>query len=404
MNLATFDWLLTPAGQALLAEAQRGLLSEPTRLSELEHLRRLAAPDYAAAAYETAWLRRRAAGRFRRAAELYFTREALEQASGDLVATYRARRFAGIGHTAELCCGIGGDTLALAQHTRVTAIDNDPLRLAMAAANAAVCGLSERITFVQRDLEHEAPPQSEAIFFDPARRRAGRRVFRTADYTPPLELAATWRRQTPTMAIKVAPGISDDDLAALEVPEVEFIALDGELKEATLWYGPQASAGRIATVIETSGGSPQIHRLHATQAPAAPLAEPAGYLCEPDPSVIRAHLIAELAAQLNAAQLDPQIAYLITAQATPSPFARFWRILEWHPFNLKRLSARLRTLDAGPVTVKKRGSPIDTDELARKLSGNGSHALVVVLTIMQGTRIAIICAPPTSGGLEHPDA
>jgi hypothetical protein len=49
-------------------------------------------------------------------------------------------------------------------------------------------------------------------------------------------------------------------------------------------------------------------------------------------------------------------------------------------------------MDAGPVTVKKRGSPLDTDELARQLSGPGATPLVVVLTRLQGRPIALICA------------
>jgi hypothetical protein len=125
--------------------------------------------------------------------------------------------------------------------------------------------------------------------------------------------------------------------------------------------------------------------------PGAPLAEPAAFLYEPDPAVIRAHLVAELAHELGAAQLDAQIAYLTSDQQIVTPFARAWRVLEWQPWQLKRLRARLRALDAGSVTVKKRGSPLDTDALARQLSGKGSRPLVVTLTRLQEQPIAIIC-------------
>jgi hypothetical protein len=75
-----------------------------------------------------------------------------------------------------------------------------------------------------------------------------------------------------------------------------------------------------------------------------------------------------------------------------TPFARSWPVLEWLPFQLKRLRARLRACNAGPVTVKKRGSPLDTDALARQLSGSGSRSLVVVLTRLHSQPIALICA------------
>jgi hypothetical protein len=126
----------------------------------------------------------------------------------------------------------------------------------------------------------------------------------------------------------------------------------------------------------------------------APLALPAAYLYEPDPAILRARLVATLAEQLGAAQLDREIAYLTADRAIATPFARCWRVLEWLPFSLKRLRARLRALDAGAVTVKKRGSPLDTDSLARKLSDGGTRPLVVVLTQAQGRPVALICEGP----------
>ena len=66
----------------------------------------------------------------------------------------------------------------------------------------------------------------------------------------------------------------------------------------------------------------------------------------------------------------------------PTPFARAFAIAEALPFGLERLAARLRALDAGIGTVKKRGSPLDTDALARRLRGAGPRPLTVVLTLV----------------------
>ncbi|HJZ46418.1 MAG TPA: SAM-dependent methyltransferase, partial [Roseiflexaceae bacterium] len=64
MDLETFNWLLTDAGQALLAEAMASDLSDAAQLRELTRLRRLASPERAAAVFEIARLRRRAAAKF----------------------------------------------------------------------------------------------------------------------------------------------------------------------------------------------------------------------------------------------------------------------------------------------------------------------------------------------------
>src|SRR5689334_19211329 len=122
MDLETFNWLLTGAGLALLGEAMACDLGDAAQLRELTRLRRQATPERAAAAYEIAVLRRRAAAKFGAAELLYFTREALEQASGERIAGYRAQRYQAYGTVADLCCGTGGDTLALAGVANVIAV------------------------------------------------------------------------------------------------------------------------------------------------------------------------------------------------------------------------------------------------------------------------------------------
>jgi hypothetical protein len=260
-----------------------------------------------------------------------------------------------------------------------------------------------------------------------------------------VALVERWRRQTPAIGVKVAPGVADEELAALddssagEPFEVEFISVDGELKEAVLWFGPLATPGRQATLLTTTDRRPPtterergrggegervredqssrsthhascithhvsrftfhasafsiLNAQFSTQ-PTPPLTPPREYLYEPDPAVIRAHVVATLAEQLGAGQLDPSIAYLTADKYVATPFARCWRVIEWLPFGLKRLRARLRALDAGAVTVKKRGSPLDTDALARKLTGAGARPLVVVLTQAGGRPAALICEGP----------
>ena len=94
MDPHSFAALLTPAGQALLDEAVRSDLSEVARLRTLTRLRSRGSTELASAALETAVLRQRASRKFSRAAEMYFTRDALEQASGEAIAAHRFRQAA----------------------------------------------------------------------------------------------------------------------------------------------------------------------------------------------------------------------------------------------------------------------------------------------------------------------
>jgi hypothetical protein len=373
VELETFAWLRSPVGQALLAELAGRELREEDSLRELERLRRQFAPEQARAALETALLRRRARAKFPAAERLYFTREALEQASAAPVAAHRAARLAPRGHIADLGCGVGGDALALAAAgATVTGVDRDPLRLAMAAANAEALGLAGRIGWQRRDLLLDDPPAADALFCDPGRRVGGRRRFDPEAYEPPLSRVLGWRAQTPALAAKLAPGVDADALPA--DAELEFVSLDGELKEAVLWCGPLAQVRRRATLLRHAREGLQHAELTGCRSPVAcPLSAPLAFLYEPDPAVIRAGLVTDLAAQIGAAQLDAQIAYLTAERLVATPFARAWPIISWQPFGLKALrrrpcdgeKARLapRHRRAGAAAQRRRAAP----------AGGGAH-------------------------------
>jgi SAM-dependent methyltransferase len=394
MDQALFRRLLAPDGQHLLAEVERLDLSEAARLRTLATLRKLADAELAMTALETAILRQRAAAKFSRAGTMYFTREALEQATSETVARHRSARFAGAERVVDLGCGIGGDTLALAGVTGVVGVERDATRLRMARENVRAYGVAGRVAWVQGDIMDGGPVRAGAAFVDPSRRTAGgKRVFSGAGYDPPLGAVLGWAGRFASLAVKVAPGIADAELTGFN-GEVEFVSLAGELKEAVLWLGAVAGRGRRATLLP--GGD----TLHAAADPPAPLALAGQVLYEPDPAVIRAHLLGTLAGMLDAWQIDPTIAYLSADEHRPTPFARAWAVEAVLPFGVDRVRRHLRALGVGRVTVKKRGSPLDTDALARQLSGRGRAQLGVVLTRVRGKPAALLCAPPadaTSG-------
>jgi SAM-dependent methyltransferase len=390
MNLPAFEALLTPAGQAALAAAMDLNPTAESFLASLSQLQKRCPADLAKAALETAILRVRARGKFTRADRMYFEREALEQASGETVSRYRAERFARFTSVADLGCGLGGDSLGLAPHCAVAAVDIDPLRLALAAQNLAAYGCRERVTLIRADLRGMQLPAVEAFFFDPARRAAGRRKFSVRDYQPPLAVVKDWLGHTPAVAVKVSPGVDLSELAGYDC-EIEFISERGELKECVLWFGPLKTAARRATVL------PGRHTLLPDPAATVGLSEVRAFLYEPDPAVLRAGLVTTLAAQLGAWQLDPDIAYLTAEMLRPTPFGRAFAIEAAFPFRLKRLREYLRARGVGQVTVKKRGSPLEPQALMRKLKLSGPEQRVVFLTHVGGKAYALIGQPVREG-------
>jgi hypothetical protein len=388
VDLETFHGLLTLLGQETLHAAQELEPREAQFLQHFQTLERRFPSSLARAALETAILRREAAQKFTQAEQMYFTREALEQASAEAVSAYRSRRYQGFQFALDLGCSVGGDTLALAPVARVIGLDRDPLRLGMAQANAQALGLRAQAGFIQADLQDGLPlrfsgAQRTALFFDPARRTAGRRTFSVEAYSPPLSSIRAWLESFPALGVKISPGVNLEEIQAYPA-EVEFISLQGELKEAALWFGPFRTTRRRATVL------PGPYTMEGTASEPLTIEAPKAFIYEPDPSILRAGLVAALGARLDAAQLDPDIAYLTADQRVITPFARVWAVRDWFPFTLKRLRTYLRERGIGRVTIKKRGSPLEPERLQHDLRLEGEAQAVIFLTHLRGRPIVII--------------
>lgn len=389
MQLTDFQFLLSDLGQQWLQKIATNTITPANHLQIASNLRKQLSPTQAQAVLETAVLRQRATTKFNRADQMYFTRPALEQASSEIVSRYRAKRFhqAGIRTIADLGCSIGGDALALAAHAEVTGVEWDPVRLAMAQTNVSVYGNGERFHPLQADLLSLSTLPVAGLFFDPARRdEHGRRFFSVYDYQPPLSFIDSWREVVGETAVKISPGVDYAELPA--DAEVEFISVDGNVKEAVLWYGTlQTGVQRRATLLPTG------HTLTtADEVNQIAVTPPKQYLFEPDGAVIRAHLVETLATRINATKIDDEIAYLTASDAINTPFARCFAVEDTFPFQLKRLRHYLHNRKIGQVIIKKRGSPLEPDKLRQqlRLKKSDTGKCVVFLTFVRGETAVII--------------
>lgn len=393
MDIGSFQALLTPLGQEALEFASSLDPQEKYFLLQFQSLSRHYPAELAKGALEMAILRKQAAGKFPQAAQLYFTREALEQVSSSFISNHRAKRYQGYRRVLDLGCSIGGDTMALAAVTQVIGLDQDYLRLVIAKENLQIVGYQDRSDFLLADLNDPLPvsPDSECgLFFDPARRSAGKRLFSVDNYQPPLSLIKSWLPEFQAIGIKISPGVKLEELSEYEA-EIEFISLAGELKEAVLWFGPLKSTRRRATLLP--GNHTMQEDFSDQEQIGLPISPPKEFFYEPDPTVIRSGFVRNLGLQLEASQVDPDIAYLTSDQALQSPFAHMWRVESWFPFNLKHLRAYLRERRVGRVIIKKRGSPIQPEALEQDLRLKGENERVIFLTHWIGKPIIVVCLP-----------
>lgn len=390
MDLESFNLLFTKDGQTALAAAVRLQPEERDFLRHFQNLEKQYPSSLAKAALETAILRKEAEKKFSRADAVFLTREALEQASPYAVSQHRCERYRVFELLLDLGCSIGSDTINMGRIAHTIGVDNDQLRLALAGANAVALDLSAQIDFIQADLTNPLPfkgSDSCGLFFDPARRIEGRRIYSVENYQPSLRIISEWLKSFPALGVKISPGVNKSEIDDFDA-ELEFVSLDGELKEALLWFGPLKTAARRATVL------PGPHTLYSDiQSGQLPTSEPRAFIYEPDAAVIRAGLVSDLGEQLGAFQLDPDIAYLTADQEAQTPFARIWEIEDWLPFNIKRLREYLRARNVGEITVKKRGSPIQPEALIQMLRLRGTLQRVLFLTHLNGSPIVIVGLP-----------
>ncbi|GAA3758709.1 hypothetical protein HDA32_004917 [Spinactinospora alkalitolerans] len=426
-QIAAFRALLTPAGRRLLdgldaAEIDADPLKAATRLRHDLASRcdddfsglGIPIPDLVNAALTQARLRGRAREKFDALAErLYFTPNGLEQATRLPVARYRARRLAaGVradvsAPVGDLGCGIGADLAAMAgEGLTVEGVDLDPLTVAVAGANIESLGLTALAGVRLGDATQASPGDYAAVFCDPARRGRRGRVFNPDAYTPTWTAVMELAQGAPAACVKAAPGIPHELVPDEAV--AEWISVDGEVKEAALWFGAPAEAplpsdppeipgrpARRATLLRTGGAQADPERTTVVADPGLgdpPVAAPGRYLYEPDGAVIRAHLVAEAAAAVDGALLDPNIAYITGDRLVPTPLCRAYEVTDVMPFSLKRLRAVLRERRVGNVTIKKRGSAVDVQKLRRDLRLSGPGSAVLVLTRIGERPVCLLCA------------
>ena len=405
--MSTLTPVLSSPGWELLESLQARQDTTPVSLPELAGaLRSSGVPAELAAAVVTQLaLRRAARAKFGPiASHMVFTRDGLEQATRLVVAARHAPRFrdAGVRRVADLGCGIGADSVAIAGlGMGVLAVDIDPEAAQAAAANLrdfddAQVRLGD---VMDLDIAELAGDGVDAIFADPARRtgaaRGSSRITDPERWSPPLSSALRWAQTISAVGVKVAPGIAYDRIPPTW--HAQWVSVGGDLVEASLWSPPLApeGPGRSCLLLDETGAahgiSPRDGQEANAPAEVVDVVPLGNTIAEPDPAVIRSGMLAQLARLVGAGIVSPSIAYLTGDDLPASPFYDRFEVLEVTNLRAKAISAALRTLDAGSVEIKKRGADIDPDALRKSLKLSGVGQATVIATRVDGRHRAIVC-------------
>ncbi|MET3718989.1 MULTISPECIES: class I SAM-dependent methyltransferase [unclassified Arthrobacter] len=397
--------LLTSEGWELLASLgpyrEDGAFELNSTLRKAGH-----SPELVSAVLTQSRLRTKAELKFGEfARSMLFTQAGLEQATRLNVAARHAERFAqaGISHVADLGCGLGADSLALASmDITVTAVEVDE--------TTAACATVNLIPFPNAKVVHSdamtVPLEGvDGVWLDPARRVTStsgtKRIWDPEAFSPPLSfvesLAATGR----AVGVKMGPGMPHES-----VPtgcEAQWVSVGGDVTEVALWFNSVRRPGirRGALLLGPQGAAEITSAEDFDGGPTAEVGPAEGYLYEPDGAVIRAGMVADVALQLGGHLLDEHIAYICAPDLLDTPFARAYKVLEVMPYNVKALKAWVKDNGVTVLDIKKRGVSVTPEELRKQLLAGtrggskkaGAKTATLVLTRIGEDRVAIAVEP-----------
>jgi hypothetical protein len=398
--------ILTPEGWELLASLGPYREDEAFRLTAA--LRKAGhSPEMVSAVLTQSRLRTKAEAKFGEfARQMIFTKAGLEQATRLTVAARHAQRFAGagIGHVADLGCGLGADAMALASlDLVVTAVEMDEATAACATMNLIPF---RNATVVHADATSLSLEGVDGVWLDPARRTTStsgtKRIWDPEDFSPPLSFVETLAGSGRAVGVKMGPGMPHDSVPA--DCEAQWVSVGGDVTEVALWFNAVRRPGvrRAALVLGPQGAAELTSGENFDGGPVAPVGPVEGYLYEPDGAVIRAGLVADVALQLGGHLLDEHIAYICAPDLQDTPFARAYKVLEVMPFNVKALKSWVKDEGIGVLDIKKRGTAVTPDELRKQLLPGGKPAgskakskksATLVLTRIGEDRVAISVEP-----------
>lgn len=399
MTIDEYEWLSAAKTLPLIDQVASELDGgrTPPSAALVERLRREMTVSQASAILQQVALRWRAARKFSRASEMFFTPVLLEQSTSESIASYKATLFAK-GPIIDLCCGIGGDSIGMsAQGINVTVVDRNEVATRIASHNTTAYARSETVVSQLHSDAKTAPVEDfSAWHIDPDRRPDGSRTTHVAAHEPGLDVLNNLLTRNPNAAIKLAPAtdLPDEWLGSCQR---EWIGEQRECKQQLIRFGTLVSgelasnANRhTATIVDSDGQhAGSVHGEFDQPVEYTPVA--ADFIYEPHAAVRAAGLTGALANQLGLKRIGLATSYM-TGEAVPTnaTFTGF-RVLSSMPFDRKRVKQRIRELGLGQLEIKTRGLKLEPAQEQKRLSAkDGGRPGCVFLFSAEEKSVALL--------------
>lgn len=221
---------------------------------------------------------------------VFADKEGMQLATPEIAAEYIAKRLK-TDVIADLGCGIGGQVIFFAKECKkIYAVERNPQKLEYAKKNCELYGVAN-VEFILGNALSECVKEriadADIIFSDPARSLA--EEMRTLEKLEPsvTGILKLYSDVTEDFAFHAPPQMPPQRIT-LDC-EREYLSLHGQLNRLTLYLGSLNRCERSAAVL------PSEARLCSSDAPVIKTGSLREYVYEPEPSVVKAEILNELA-------------------------------------------------------------------------------------------------------------
>lgn len=371
-ELDDYRWLVSPEAEPHLARAAQH--EQRSTVALLAALRKDLSPNRARLVVGQLELRERAKAKFAAADRMLFTRQLLEQATDERSAEYKASRFPRGAAVVDLCCGLGGDLLALARRGPCRGIDLHPVAALLADANCRRLECREGSAGVG-DARELALDAGTCWHIDPDRRGQGTRSIQPEYWEPNAAELDQLMARHPDGAIKLAPAtVLPADFAP--DAELQWLGQPRSCRQQIAWLGALARhpSQHTATVLGRHTGEPAVSITGDPDGEVAPAARLGAYVHEPHAAVLASRLTGALAQTLDLHAVTPGVAYLTSDRALDDdPRLATFEVLADLPFDIKQVKAALRARKLGRLEIKHRGLQLNPELLLKRLRVPGDQ-------------------------------
>ncbi|NTU96665.1 MAG: hypothetical protein HGA62_02485 [Chlorobiaceae bacterium] len=302
---------------------------------------------------------------------------ALEQASGECTAAYKASFMSGQ-RIIDMSGGLGVDTMFFARiFKQVIYCERDEVLCALMAHNLEMNGLSNvEIVHAESPGYLASCPDDyfDWIYVDPSRREQGRRSIGLQASSPDVVACHDLLlRKARRVCIKASPAL---ELSALhlQLPSLSsmiVVSVDLECREILLLLDRERKSDSpiaVRAACLKSGSEEKTEIDGDGEVPKIVADSLKACFYEPDPAIIKAKLTPRLARVSGLEFVNKRVDYLTGDRMIRSFPGKMFRIVESVPYKPKSFLAFIEKhrLDVTGASVQRRDFPLSPDEIRRK--------------------------------------